>query len=200
MIATWADYTAVTRDTVTPQADAEAALARAQARAEELCERLFDAASRTETLVPDADGLLWPKAYPVTAVASPATATVTPDGLAVDTGSAPFADLFEDEWGFPPSALPGQPSATQPVTLSYTGGYAPGTAPASLVESVCELASRYLAPADTRGVPAGVTSVTLGGDASQSYSGRALGGSSGIPASLRQQILRHKHVQARSAD
>lgn len=198
MIATYDDYVAVTGDHVTSQADAEAALARAQRRAEELCERLFDAQERTEALTPDTDGVLWPSAYPVTAV--PDGYRIDADALSVSTGATPSErDLFSDIWGIPLEALPGY-VAPSPVPLTYTGGYAPGAAPQGLVDAICELASRYVAPADTRGVPAGVTSVTISGDASQSYSGRALGGSSGVPSSLRMQLRAYLHVQARSAD
>lgn len=201
MIATLADYRLVTGDTVTLDATVTTLLARAQARAEELCGREFDAAARTETLPVDDDGRVWPIAYPVTAVTAPVGATPDTDGIGVVTTSAgDFSGLFEDVWGFPVTALPGSGLDVTTVAVTYTGGYALGTAPQGLVDAVCELASRYAAPADTRGVPAGVTSVTLGGDASQSYSGRALGGSSGVPSALRQQILRYRHAHARRAD
>lgn len=205
MIATVADYRLVTGDTVTLDADVTVALGRAQVRAEELCERQFDLSARTETAPIDKDGHIWPLAYPITAVTVPAGSTIADDGLSILSPSAVtstgFADLFEDVWGFPVDQLPGShftPART--VLTSYTGGYAPGTAPQGLVDAICELASRYAAPADTRGVPAGVTSVTTGGAATQSFSGRALGGSSSIPASLRVAIRAYRHVQARSAD
>lgn len=205
MIATVADYRLVTGDTVTLDADVTVALGRAQVRAEELCERQFDLSARTETAPIDKDGHIWPLAYPITAVTVPAGSTIADDGLSIlspgAVTSTGFADLFEDVWGFPVDQLPGShftPARTVPT--SYTGGYAPGTAPQGLVDGICELASRYVVPADTRGVPAGVTSVTTGGAATQSFSGRALGGSSGIPASLRAAIRAYRHVQARSAD
>lgn len=205
MIATVADYRLVTGDTATPDPDVTVALGRAQARAEELCEREFDLQARTETAPIDKDGHIWPLAYPVTAVTVPAGSTIADDGFAIlgpgAVTSSGFADLFEDVWGFPIDQLPGSTFVqARNVPVSYTGGYAPGSAPQGLVDAICELASRYAAPADTRGVPAGVTSVTTGGAATQSFSGRALGGSSGIPASLRSAIRAYRHVQARSAD
>jgi hypothetical protein len=204
VIATVADYRLVTGDAATSDPDVTAALERAQARAEELCEREFDLQSRTETAPIDADGHIWPLAYPITAVTVPDGATIADDGFSLlGPGAVGFADLFEDVWGFPVDQLPGSGSTgltARTVPTSYTGGYAPGSAPQGLVDAICELASRYAAPADTRGVPAGVTSVTTGGAATQSFSGRALGGSSGIPASLRAQIRLYRHVQARSAD
>jgi len=203
VIATIADYRAVTGDAVTLDADVTAALVRAQARAEELAERQFDLMERTEAAMLDKDGHLWPLAYPIASVSLPLGATVADDGLSIaQPGSFPdYGELFEDVWGFPVDQLPGSTyTAARFVLTTYTGGYASGTAPQGLVDAICELASRYVAPADTRGVPAGVTSISLGGSAGQSYSGRALGGSSAVPASLRAAIRAYRHVQARAAD
>lgn len=184
MIVDWATYKDVTGDTFTAQSKAEAMLARAQARIEDLTERKFDLLERTESL-PAMDGKVWPRAYPVASVSLPTTATVSADGLSIIVATPSWAGLssFTVDRQF--------------QLITYIGGLTALTVPVGLLDAICELAQRYCQPANTAGVPAGVTSVSVNG---QSYSGGVLGGAASIPPALRAEINRYRHVRARMAD
>lgn len=188
MIVDWATYKRVTGDTFSAEADAVAALTRAQERAEEVTGRLFDRGERTETLAADDQGKVWPSAYPIAdPVASPSGAVVADDGLSIKVaGSTAW-------WqGLPAGVI----LAERPrYAVTYTGGY-DGTikAPTGLVDAICELAHRYLNPADTTTTPAGATSLGAGG---QSVAGRRLGGSASLPPALRAELLKYQHIARR---
>ena len=79
--------------------------------------------------------------------------------------------------------------------VTYTGGYDSGTpAPVGLVDAICELAHRYLNPADMSTTPAGATSLGAGG---QSVAGRRLGGAASLPPALRAEFLKFRHISGR---
>jgi hypothetical protein len=190
VITDWATYKLVTGDRFSAEADVLAALARAQSRAEEVTERKFDRAERTETLVIDEGGYVWPAAYPVVSVTLPSTATVGDDAMSIKAGVASWQDAVAD-------LLPAAVScAVRPrVLTTYTGGYATvSDAPTGLTDAICELAYRYLNPADTSTIPAGATSVSATG---QSVSGGKLGGAASIPPALRQELHKFDHVNKR---
>lgn len=185
MIVDWATYKDVTGDIFTAQIKAEAMLTRAQARIEGLTGRKFDLLERTESL-PVMDGKVWPRAYPIASVSLPTTATVSADGLSIAVAVPSWAGL---------SCMLTIDRQYQMIT--YIGGLTALTAPVGLLDAICELAQRYCQPANTAGVPAGVTSVSVNG---QSYSGGVLGGAASIPPALRSEINKYRHVSARMAD
>lgn len=193
MIATWADYKEVTGDTATAEGLVNSRLLRAQRRAEDFTGRLFDQVERTESL-PIIDGKVWPKAYPVVSVSLPETAAVAPDSLSIDSGQTSVVDALSDVLGLNEARITGD---RPQLLVTYVGGYAVGTAPEGLVEVICEIAQRYSLPANTVGVPAGATSVQVG---KQSYSGGALGGSSKLPLSIRNELTKYRHIRLRMAD
>lgn len=189
MIVSWATYKAITGDTVTPQATAEANLVRAQQRVEDRAERKFDREERTESLQV-IDGKVWPKAYPIASVSLPDGATVSPDARSIAVSSPNYLDTC--------ARLGILTAADRAVVLTtYVGGYATDEVPSDLVDIICEIAERYAMPAKTVGVPAGATAVGVNG---QSYSGPVLGGSSALTPSLKNQIDRYKHIASRLAD
>jgi hypothetical protein len=191
VIATVADYRNVTGEAFPPDPTVLVNLQRAQSRVEDLTERLLDTAVRTES-VEVRDGKAYPKAYPVTAVTTPATSVPSPDGKYIVTNTTNWQDQISQMLGA--SDVLADPVF---VLFTYTGGYAAGQAPVGLVEAICELAQRYGQPANTAAVPAGVNSVGLG---NQSYSGGTLGGSSKIPPALKADIRRYRHIVSRMAD
>jgi hypothetical protein len=193
VIADWATYKQVTGDTVTDEETANANLVRAQKRAEERTGRLFDRAEYTESL-PIIGGKVWPSAYPVVSVTLPETAAVDGNALSISTGVADHYDVFEEVTQATGIPLVGDRSQ---LLVTYVGGYATGAAPVDLVEVICEMAQRYTMPANTVGVPAGATSVQVGG---QSYSGNILGGASSLPLAIRNTLDRFRHVRLKMAD
>lgn len=189
MIVDWATYKLVTGDTFSSQADAEAVLARAQSKAEEITGRLFDKTARTETLAADDQGKVWPSAYPVAAISSPTDATVADDGQSILVSSTAW-------WQGLATVVPLSELAERPrYAVTYTGGYDSTTpAPVGLVDAICELAHRYRNPADMSTVPAGATSLGASG---QSVAGPRLGGAASVPPALRVQLLKHQHISRR---
>lgn len=187
MITDYETYVSVTGDTFTDQAKVLTNLVRAQGKIEELTGRQFEAMERTESL-PVIDGQVWPSAYPITAVS--AGGTLRGDGLAVlvtATGNA-WLDQF---------APAPDPAPRTYVSVTYTGGFAPDSAPSRLTDAICELAQRYSTPANTAAVPAGVMNVGING---QSYSGKRLGGPASIPQALLNEIHAFDHIASRMAD
>jgi hypothetical protein len=188
VIADWATYKLVTGDRFSEEADVLGALARAQSRVEEITGRLFDKVERTESLPVDSEGLAWPSAYPVAAVTAPAGAAVSDDSLAIKTTTTSWVDAIA-------AVIPGLVADRPRVLVTYTGGYDGTTPPPTgLTDAICELASRYLEPADTRTMPAGATSL---GSRGQNVSGGRLGGSSSIPPALMTEIKKFRHIKAR---
>jgi hypothetical protein len=187
VIVDWVTYKIVTGDTFSLQADAEAALARAQTKAEEIAERLFDKAERTETLPADDQGKVWPKAYPIASVSVPTNAALADGGQSISV--AGDTTWWTNLWA-------GSQLATRPrFAVTYIGGYDATTpAPTGLQDAICELAHRYRNPADTTTLPAGARAV---GATGQSASGGRLGGSGQVPPELRDTIRQYRHVAAR---
>lgn len=187
MIVDWDTYKDVTGDTFTEQAKAERMLARAQSKAEEVTERLFDRAERTETLPADDQGKVWPKAYPIAAVASPTDVPISDDGLSILVAANTVW------WQGLPALL--SLSERPRYAVIYTGGYDDTVkAPTGLTDAIYELAHRYCNPADTTTVPAGATSLGAGG---QSAAGPRLAGSASLPPALRAELLKFRHIAAR---
>ena len=190
MIVDWATYKIVTGDTFSSQADAEAAIARAQRKAEEITERQFDKAERTESLRVDESGKVWPTAYPVAAVTTPSGSQIDDNGMSIKTTSPSWQDALA-------TIVPGWATDRPRVLVTYTGGYDVATpAPTGLQDAIAELAHRYRNPADTTTLPAGARAVAATG---QSVSGGRLGGSGQIPPELRDTIRQHRHPAARFA-
>lgn len=188
MIVDWATYKLVTGDRFSTQVDAEAALARAQQRAEEVTGRAFDKAEYTESLQVDEAGRVWPKAYPVASVSVPGTATVGDTGQFITTGGTTWVDALA-------TIVPSLQVEWPRVLVTYVGGYDDTTkAPTGLVDGICELAHRYLNPADTTTVPAGAKSLGASG---QSVAGGRLGGAASIPPELRDALRQFAHIGAR---
>jgi hypothetical protein len=191
MIVDWATYKLVTGDRFSAEADVLVALARAQSKAEEITERKFDAGERTEPLSVDEGGNVWPAAYPIASVSLPTTATVADDAKSIKTGTTSWQDAVS-------ALLPSAASAAvRPRELvTYVGGYASvSEAPTGLTDAICELAHRYLNPADMSTVPAGATSISATG---QSVSGGKLGGAASIPPALRQELHKYDHINKRT--
>lgn len=188
MIVDWATYKLVTGDRFSAEADVVTALQRAQDRAEEITERLFEKIERTESLQVDETGQVWPKAYPVESVSLPTTATVGDTGQSIKTSGTTWVDALAT---IVPSLQVDRPR----VLVTYVGGYDEVTKPPTgLVDGVCELAHRYLNPADTTTVPAGTKSI---GSRGQSVSGSRMGGAASVPPELRDALRQFRHVAAR---
>jgi len=189
MIVDWATYKIVTGDTFSSQVDAEAALLRAQRKAEEITERLFDKAERTESLTVDEQGKSWPKAYPVATVSVPDGTEIGDNGMSIHTGGSGWQDALA-------TIVPGWTAERPRVLTTYTGGYDGTTpAPTGLQDAICELAHRYRNPADTTTIAAGARAVGASG---QSMSGGRLGGSGQVPPELRDTIRQYRHPAART--
>jgi hypothetical protein len=163
-------YTQITGDTGTVDTDIAQAITDATALLEDYLRRPLAEAERTEAMIPDRAGMLWPKATPIL------TATgYTIDGLAIRS-AGPF--------GFP-SWIDPDPS----ISITYTGGWADervvdfdpaehdNLLPFTLARDIAFAAYRLLHPtiSQTAGIIGGATSVSLG-DAS--ISGAGLGGES----------------------
>lgn len=123
---TYARYLQVTGDTVTASSDVMAAIDEATLLLEDALDRTLTLGTYTETHAPDADGYVYPRAVPVTAVVAPA---VLVDTVTVSGGTPQTVDPWN--------------TTGRPVTVTYTGGYA--ELPAPLSRAVCELA-RALTP------------------------------------------------------
>jgi hypothetical protein len=191
MIVDEATYRLVTGDRFSVSADVLAALARAQSRAEELTERTFDKAEYTESLPVDQGGYVWPSAYPVASVSLPVGATVGDGAISIKANVTSWQDAVSD-------LLPAVTvTAARPRALvTYIGGYDATTkAPTGLADAICELAHRYLNPADMSTIPAGAASISATG---QSASGGKLGGAASIPPALKQDIHRFDHISKRT--
>lgn len=194
-VCTVADYREATGDRVSADDDVVAALAKAQGRVEEKLERLLDDGEHTEALPVDDDGRVWPSAFPVLAVTSPTPATIDGDGFSVKVGVGLPAFALVDWEAFPSMS----PRSRTTASVTYTGG--PWAAcPQELKDVICEVAHRRLRPANTAGVPAGATSVSMGGTASQSFSGGALGGSSALTPEILATLQPHMHPHSRRFD
>lgn len=158
-LASIAQYRMVTNDLTTEDYKVTSALADAQNQIEEFCQREFDQAQRTETLRLYPNGRVYPKAFPLVSVLNMAGAMI--DGWAVllgygyqwaTTGLNPFVSGFgADTWAWTPQ-----------ITMTYTGGYAPGLIPPSVTRAACQVTYDLLHPVMMAGVPTGATSITVG--------------------------------------
>lgn len=184
MICSRAQYRAITRDFASADADVDEALARAQSRCEELTERLWEKAERTETLEVRTGGYVYPKAYPVESVSVPDNAVVSDGQTGIYVGIS--AGLAWD-------SVTGAP-AVRTTSVTSVGGYEDDEMPAEIVEAVAELAQYKLNPPTGIGIPAGATSI---GGAGQSVAGRRLGGAGALPPTVKDSFFRWRHVAAR---
>lgn len=145
-------YAEITGDTSTAASAVSARIEEAVEILEDYLDRPLASDERTETIVPDRWGRLWPKATPISDGGD-----YEVDGYALL--SAPFG------W---PSGFLGSDGG---VTVTYTGGWADDALPSCIERDLAWAAYRLLHPGDTAGLttlPAGATSVHLG-DASVTF-------------------------------
>lgn len=143
-LVTVARYQTLTGDTTTEPTLVLSRLADAQSYVEDFLMRrdILESAERTESLVPDRNGRLYPSATPVTEA----------DGYEID------GNVLEVSF---PSSYDWEGS----VTVTYTGGYTSATVPISIERAIAKIAQQL------NGLPSGpigAKSVTLG-DASVTY-------------------------------
>lgn len=144
-------YREITGDITSEDSVVDAELAYAQQDLEERTDRLYESATRTESLLLDREGYVYPKALPVVSVSIPTQSAV--DGNRVLIGS--LVNISN--------------SADTRVSVTYVGGYAEGAFPIGLVELVAAMAYQRLHRITD--LPLGVTSVKVGDVA---YSGKNL--------------------------
>lgn len=141
-ICSRAKYREITGDTTTSDADVDSALADAQEDLEEQTDRFYESATRTESLLLDKDGYVYPKALPVVSVSVPTVTTV--DGNRVLIGSLINISEVVDTR----------------VSVTYVGGYAAADLPFRLVKLVARMA--YADIHFNPDTPSGATSVKVG--------------------------------------
>lgn len=141
MICTRAEYRTITGDTTTADAAVDDALAGAQRDLEEQTDRFFESATRTESLLLDKEGYVYPRALPITSVSVPSQVEV--DGNRVLIGSLLNISQTIDTR----------------VTVTYVGGYT-APLPVRLVQLVARMAYRDLHFNPSQ--PSGATSVKVG--------------------------------------
>lgn len=132
--------------------DLDAALARAQARAERECRRPFSYGQYSETVFVYPDGCASPSVTPLASIDSPADTFL--QGNRVFLGYlTPSPYLIGGEWtnAFPPQAA-----------ITYTGGWTADTLPEDLAEAICRIGFRMLHPVLLPQIPAGATSAAVG--------------------------------------
>lgn len=135
-VCTLSDYRRITRDRQNYDGDVVGALASAQTDIEGLCDRHFDLATRTETMVVPVSGVLVPSAWPIVSVTDPSQALIR--GSAIFIGYRhgwPVVNINPDFYPYFPD-----PS----ITVTYIGGYASGAAPEELKRIVCKMAAQAL--------------------------------------------------------
>jgi hypothetical protein len=150
---TVAGYRLRTGDETTEAPDVTGALAEAQTPLEEELRRDLALQERTESMVIDCDGRMYPKAWPITACA-----TNTIDGRTL-LGGTPDVDQWLGLIGY-------DGPATRRATITYTGGFDADTLPVTLRNAIYDLARADLA--DAALLPVGASSVSVG-DVSVSY-------------------------------
>lgn len=138
--------------TVPDDAAITAALADAQAQAEDYCLRPFTQAEYTERCYVYPNGMAYPTVTPVISVSAPANVNL--QGDAVLLGSL-------TPW---PLVSPGAFTPSYPAQgdITYVGGYTAGTCPPHLRAAIIQIARNLLNPVVLPGVPAGARSVQLG--------------------------------------
>jgi hypothetical protein len=179
-LLTVARYRAITGDIDTANATVSALIDEAEELLADALERPLESAERTERLWPDRNGMLWPRATPITDPGG-----FTQDGLGLK------------RWPFPNVFTAGDGA----VEVTYTGGWVERSANPSAtnrlpvcVERDLAFAAQRLATADGSSFPPGATSVTLG-DASVSF------GPDGAPSGPQgpqwsRQTLRYRYRRA----
>lgn len=182
-----ARYQVITGDESSAASAVSARLEDAQRLLEEHLQRPLETGQRTEVIEVMADGRLFPKVTPVTAVSAPS-------GLPFVAGYMYAASPDVDTWSgfFPPTTPPR-------ATVTYTAGFDPaetdpdavGYLPRTLERAIAWGAYVLLRPDDFSSLPPGAVSVSLG-DASISYGSTGGGGAAAIadrqlvwPASVR---------------
>lgn len=141
-ICTVAQYRAIIGDTTTADATVQAALDDAQVYLQEESDREFELAERTEFLVVDHLGYVYPRALPLEAVTVPTNSTV--DGSRVLVGSLLNLAI----------------NPSERIVITYTGGYAPDAFPIKLIRLVARLAEYFLPTVSD--LPRGITSASVG--------------------------------------
>lgn len=174
-IATLADYRDLVDDTFSTPEDVTAALARAEGVVVRRTERHWVQAQYTERLRLYQDGLVYPSDTPIVSVSDPAGATITGNAIGSGSWTWPTANLEPDFFSTNPLPL---------VSVTYVGGYLPGTFPEELVAVQCEIALLKLNPPSMVGVPAGAQQIRTS-TRGQGFSGVRMGGSSALPPSIR---------------
>ena len=170
MLVSVAQYELITGDTTSAASAVSASLLEAEELLGEALYRTLPSGERTETLIVRAHGRVYPKAVPVTAIAtaSESAGTIEYEGHAVKLTSAPLVmDMIAND--FQTGLYDDTDVST--AALTYTGGYTSTTLPARLRRALAVIAKALRgAPSDgglgTR--PEAVTSVSLG-DASMSF-------------------------------
>lgn len=178
-LCTLAQYHTFTGDSTRSDADVTAALANAQTEIEELTERKFELATRTETLVVQSNGCVYPSAYPVTSVTLPSTAVINSPAVIVTSVACPPWDL---------STVGNPGPTTQSVT--YTGGYA--AVPRKLQRLCAQMAQYLLTPSDPVGQATEVSTEDLEG-----YATPPLAVLTEWPPSILRQINRWRHIKTK---
>lgn len=142
---TIAGYRVRTGDDGSTDTAVSGALVESESLMEEELRRLLPSASRSETMILDDLGRVYPKAWPITACA-----TNVIDGRAI-LGAVPDINQFV--------ALIGT-WVTPRATLTYTGGFTAATLPVTLAHALYDLAQGVIA--DRSPMLVGATSVTVG--------------------------------------
>lgn len=176
-IATLADYRELTGDNYSTSEAVTAMLPRTEAIVVRRTERHWVLATYTEELRLYQDGLVYPSDTPITAVINPAGGTISGNGKAIGSGSWTWPTINLEPDFFTQAEYP-------TVTVTYTGGYAPGQFPEELVAAQCELTLYKLSPPQMVGVPAGTQQIRVS-TKGQGFAGVRMGGSSAIPPSIR---------------
>lgn len=183
MICDLATYRRLSHDTTSSDDDATAALNDAQQDAEEFCRRQFEQAERTEIMMVYRDGRVYPKSYPITVVDSG-----TIDGAAIIVGNDyPFGGVIQP---FLWSDAEFQPQ----VTKTYTGGYTADQMPMTLKRAVAKIANAALNAQPLVGVPAGLTSISMGDLSLSSKDG--ISGMTVMDAQTKKDLSRYKRRTA----
>jgi hypothetical protein len=158
------------RDRTTNDTIITASIARAVARVEAVLDgRMLESSARTEKLRVSGREV-WPHAFPITAVTSPAGAVISPGEMSLwyvipDALSIPPTMIFDLQ--DPPEGW------WEYATVDYTGGYSESTLPEPLKDALLDLAYVFVREAVTfddadDGIPPGATSISLG-DASVTF-------------------------------
>jgi hypothetical protein len=141
-----AGYRVRTGDETTAASAVSGALVEAQSLLEEELRRLLPLEERTEHMVIDNRGKVWPKAYPLVLCA-----TNTIDGRSLLNAIPDFNQFV---------AMVGLTQTTIRATITYTGGFDASTLPLTLAHAIYDVAGALVA-ADAP-VPAGATSMSVG--------------------------------------